>query len=88
MFINFCAPALIFQLKCNIEGNKHCYVHQVVFSCSDTLVKCISEGNKLCYVHQIVCLCCDTFSLNVSVMAIISAMFYQVVCLMALILSA
>ena len=57
-----CALVLIFRLKCISEGNKHCYVHQVLFSCSDTLVKCISEGNKLCYVHQVVCSGSDTFS--------------------------
>ena len=53
MFIRLCALALIFRLKCISEGNKHCYVHQVLFSCCDTLVKCISEGNKLCYVHML-----------------------------------
>ena len=37
MFFNFCAPALIFQLKCISEGNKLSYVLQVVFSGSDTL---------------------------------------------------
>ena len=36
MFIRLCAPALILKLMCISEGNKHCYVHQVVFSDSDT----------------------------------------------------
>ena len=37
MFIRLCSRVLIFQLKCISEGNKHCYVHQVVCSLSDTL---------------------------------------------------
>ena len=35
--MRLCAPALILKLMCINEGNKHCYVHQVVFSGSDTL---------------------------------------------------
>ena len=37
MFIKLCSLTLILKLKCNSEGNKLCYVYQVVCSRSDIL---------------------------------------------------
>ena len=55
MFISLCSTVLIFQLMSINEGNKHCYVHQVVFSGSDTFSICASV--KAMRVAMFITLC-------------------------------